>query len=116
MTDSWERHKKIANKSRKRRTSNERELVLAHYGAECVCCETTEDIAVFPISNQPKYEWLAERGKGWSQAGFNHQLVTEGFPEGYETRCMRCHRFMRGGNGCACGGKRTITESEDSEG
>ena len=115
MTDSYARHRQRANESRKRRNINERQLVLAHYGTACVCCDATEGTAVFPVDNTPKHVVLGNHGMGWSPTGFNHLLVSLNFPEGYETRCMRCHRFMRGGNGCVCGGKRT-PPSEDPEG
>jgi hypothetical protein len=116
MLTGYERARQRNNEWRKRRIKAEREKVLAHYGTECVCCGATEKVSVFPVDNTPKHEWLTKQGKSSVPTGFNHQLVFLNFPEGYETRCMRCHQYLRGGLGCACGGKRDWSASENPEG
>lgn len=69
-----------------------RQRVLEHYGTECACCGSAEDLCVDHIIGNGKQhrEELFGHSPGAAGEQFWRWLVQQGFPAGYQILCRPC--------------------------
>ena len=77
----------------RRRQAALRAEVFAHYGWTCACCGSSENLSIDHIGGdgaEHRMELYGDRRAG-SGARWHLWLIRKGFPDGYQTLCMRCN-------------------------
>lgn len=73
-----------------------RDAVLDHYGRVCACCGGTDRLAIDHIGGGGN-QHRAQLGRG---NAFYRWLISQGFPDGFQTLCKPCNTSK--GNGPVC--------------
>ena len=68
-----------------------RAAVLDHYGRECACCGTADDLSIDHVNGDGK-EHRAEIAGSGSGSHMYAWLIRNGFPDGFQTLCWPCNR------------------------
>jgi hypothetical protein len=87
----------LAYQRRYRETS--RVIVFAHYGEQCACCGTTDNLTIDHVNG----DGARHRQKlyGDPQRGtFYHWLIKQGFPDGFQTLCFPCNASKKNSLRC----------------
>ena len=78
-----------------------RMAVFGHYGAVCRCCGATKRLTIDHVGGngtQHREELFGHSSQGgWI---FYRWLVSNGFPDGYQTLCAACNNSKRSGERC----------------
>jgi len=77
-----------------------RSAVFAHYGTVCACCGSDQRLTIDHIDgtgNEHRRDLFGNRQAG---VPFYTWLVTNGFPEGYQTLCRPCNTSKFTGGQC----------------
>jgi hypothetical protein len=85
----------------RKRQAEHKARVLAHYGEQCACCGTTENLSVDHIDgtgdvHREELFGNSRRGGG----AFYDWLIKNGFPPGYQILCMPCNNSKGRGERC----------------
>jgi hypothetical protein len=100
----WARQDYAANPQKAREKSLRvrgklRARVFGHYGVTCACCGTTEHLSIDHVNGDGAAH-REEIPKHRSTDALYRWLVKEGFPEGYQTLCVRCNQSKARGERC----------------
>jgi hypothetical protein len=74
-----------------------RDKVFGHYGRQCACCGSTEQLAIDHV-NGGGGRHRAEVGP--TSDRIYYWLVTNGFPSGFQTLCKSCNSSKGNGESC----------------
>lgn len=77
-----------------------RPAVLEHYGPDCACCHSTENLCVDHINGDGR-EHRAEVGCGEDPRGMCRWLIRNNFPPGFQVLCHPCNNSKGRGTTCA---------------
>jgi hypothetical protein len=82
---------KLARRAKVRREVLARlDAVLNHYGRTCACCGSTERLGIDHVNGDgQRHRQEVPEGK------FHAWLIEHGFPEGFQTLCLRCNSSKR---------------------
>jgi hypothetical protein len=72
--------------------------VLAHYGDPCACCGGTDRLSIDHVNGDGAQHRAAD-GLGSSDAMYRW-LISNNFPEGFQTLCSRCNSSKSRGDQC----------------
>jgi hypothetical protein len=90
-------HPEKVRAQKRRYWQRTRGRVLAHYGAVCACCVTTEELQIDHIDPA---EGLAHRRAEIRGNTLILWLIANDFPPGYQTLCGPCNRSKFRGTHC----------------
>jgi hypothetical protein len=79
-----------------RRRREQKAEVLAHYGETCACCGTADDLSFDHIEGGGATHRLTDIGS-WNMTRW---LISNGFPDGYQTLCRPCNASKSCGDSC----------------
>jgi hypothetical protein len=77
-----------------------REQVFAHYGTECACCGTSENLTIDHVDGNGAEHRKELFGAQLGGSRFYAWLIKQGFPVGYQTLCKSCNLSKRRGSDC----------------
>ena len=82
-------------------SGNLRAQVFAHYGTECACCGTTEDLSIDHVNGNGREhrEELFGNPRG-NRDGTYRWLIKMGFPGGFQVLCRPCNSSKGRGEYC----------------
>jgi hypothetical protein len=72
--------------------------VIAHYGAACACCGTTERLTIDHVNGGGTAQLRDQFN--YSAVRFYRWLVSQGFPPGFQTLCQPCNSSKNDGPAC----------------
>lgn len=70
-------------------------LAFDYYGRMCACCGSTERLSIDHVNGD-----RAAKGRKRRGAEFYRWLITQGFPDGYQTMCGSCNASKGTGDRC----------------
>lgn len=91
---------------KRRKREDYRELkreLFDHYGWECTCCGSTENLTLDHIKGDGAEHRFALTGRPDGKNGGDQvfrEIRRKGFPPGYQTLCAPCNNSKRGGPHC----------------
>jgi hypothetical protein len=75
--------------------------VYAHYGRECACCGTTEQLTIDHIDGRGREHRLEVFGRPRVDAVMMYRwLIRNGFPDGFQVLCQPCNASKARGDHC----------------
>jgi hypothetical protein len=85
-----------------KRRARHRQQVFGHYGTVCACCGSAERLTIDHVDGDGREHREELFGHGGRLAGwrFYAWLVSNGFPEGFQTLCMPCNVSKGKGERC----------------
>jgi hypothetical protein len=82
------------------RASELRTQVFAHYGTSCACCGRTDNLSIDHVNGDGKQHREEIFGRQGGGVEFWYWLITQNFPEGYQTLCRPCNTSKATGERC----------------
>lgn len=87
--------------TKRRATARLRAKVFGHYGTSCACCGATKRLTIDHVNGDGaahRMELFGRRNGGGEAIW--RWLVKNGFPDGFQTLCLRCNQSKKTGERC----------------